>query len=81
MTRNAGFTPGPWQAVPLAAGQMWGVVSDMGGPGKTFLTVAMLDYVDPATAANESNARLISAAPDLLDALKRLLRDLKKADV
>lgn len=34
--------------------------------------VAKTVYVDPATAANEANARLIAAAPDLFEACRRV---------
>lgn len=58
-------TPGPWQVSPF--GNVW-------APRNRHAIVAKLDperAVDDAQLA--ANARLIAAAPDLLDALKRLI--------
>jgi len=50
-------TPGPWEAIPVGPAEGWGVV-------------AVNPIIDSSiTGMSEANARLIAAAPDLLEAL------------
>lgn len=59
-------TPGPW----------W--IDDHGfiasGNGETYVTVADPHCNNQDIDEREANARLITAAPDLLDALRRVMR-------
>jgi hypothetical protein len=62
---NAKHTPGPWEhddstgvGVPLATGTQW---------------FDVLGASEVATAQDYANARLIAAAPDLLEALRGVL--------
>ena len=55
-------TPGPWRKSAYDGG--WDCVRDSGGQ-----IIAKLGLNNP------TNAHLIAAAPDMLEALKRLLRD------
>ena len=57
----SGYTPGPWTAVEYLAGDCWHI--RYGNHGN-WLAEVVIDGVD-ATA----DARLIAAAPDLLEAL------------
>lgn len=63
MKTTAKHTPGPWKAERLEGdhdltGDNWAVT----GPGNCFIA----DVNDADDGDNEANARLISAAPDLL---------------
>ncbi len=57
-------TPGPWEVIP-ARGNM--LPHLMGGD---HCRIALLDDCHAAESEREANARLIAAAPDLLQALK-----------
>ena len=57
-------TPGPWVTTPEPNGKEWGV--DAGPWGICICADA------PGKGTAEDNARLIAAAPDLLDALKQI---------
>ena len=63
-------TSGPWQAMNPMGGGDWGVLSAMPTAGGNFY-VATLPMGSHAEA--ESNARLIAAAPELLQALQAIL--------
>lgn len=64
-------TPGPWKAVPTAFGPIDIVVSD----GRDIVTV-----YGGGTGNKEANARLIAAAPDMLEALKQAQTNFKTYD-
>ena len=60
-----GYTPGPWEAIgskiirgKMAIAAQW---------------IARTDLVGTRDAENEANARLIAAAPDLLEALQNTM--------
>jgi hypothetical protein len=69
-------TPGPWVAdletYPImvrSQSETWPLVDELGNEeGRTGVFIAN-------TGDNKANARLIAAAPDLLEALKVILRD------
>lgn len=61
-----GFTPGPWKACQSTDADFLGVYPDTGRP--EFPIVKLPDYIKPEIA--EANARLIAAAPELLEALR-----------
>lgn len=57
-------TPGPWEAWKDDEGA-WGILKD-----HAFLTTAFDPDFGMVAGSSEANARLIAAAPDLLEALK-----------
>lgn len=61
---EAKFTPGPWCLFPIETG--W-IVNQVGAPGY----VCTLPSVSHRAAECAANARLIAAAPDLLEACKQ----------
>ncbi len=81
------FTPGPWRVIPDSLD----IVADPspGLRGRFIATALESNLVNDATAAvfvardleAIANARLIAAAPDLLAALKVLLRPLSKEEI
>ncbi|MNJ10723.1 hypothetical protein D3C77_48850 [compost metagenome] len=66
----AKHTPGPWTFERLRAGSIWAIQA-----GATCVAeIVRWATTDPAALAErEANARLIAAAPELLEALERLL--------
>ncbi len=76
------YTPGPWQAVasqPVRCTQCYSIRADPPlGPGRLIATTRTYT-ASPTTGQyppeHEANARLLAAAPELLAALKRLLRE------
>ena len=56
----SGHTPGPWIAEPIGVMGEWGIHTENG-------------RVDEIASCDENNARLIAAAPDLLEALIRVV--------
>jgi hypothetical protein len=69
---NSEHTSGPWEKIDGLINYMpWSIR----GPGARggFLSIAHIDEVDGFHGSSEANARLIAAAPDLLEALRRLL--------
>jgi len=62
-TTKAGHTKGPWKVSP----EDWSIYNIENGPRDT--KIASLRYLDNV----EANARLIAAAPDLLEACKKAL--------
>ena len=60
-------TQGPWKAVEYQAGDCWQIQY---GDRGNWLAEVVIDGDEPSA---EADARLIAAAPDLLDALHRLL--------
>ena len=69
-------TPGPWKVYhdngSFGSGGCWGVETDEPSPhGRTIAVMAQGNYENAPNA--RANARLIAAAPELLDALKGML--------
>ena len=56
----SGHTPGPWIAEPIGVMGEWGIHTENG-------------RVDEIASCDKNNAHLIAAAPDLLEAIQRLL--------
>ena len=67
MSSNFSHTPGPWNVVPVFAGYAINGHHIYAGDEIVARTCAKDEGYD------EANAHLISAAPDLLQALKRLV--------
>lgn len=63
---QAATTPGPWNLLPIESG--W-IVNEENGPGY----VCTLPNISHRAAECASNARLIAAAPELLEALQYLM--------
>lgn len=70
-------TPGPWFVAVYSSGEFKGhavdVYADEGDDGET--EVCIIPQWIGAVDEQDANARLIAAAPDLLDALKGLFLD------
>jgi hypothetical protein len=66
-TQAVGHTPGPWKALPDTGSESFAFEVT----GQRMEGVALVYAYDTPSAAN---ARLIAAAPDLLEALQSLLR-------
>lgn len=66
-------TPGPWVIHPMAATLVWqrGLDRSIASAGGHFSTAEP----DGGYEENRANARLISAAPDLYEALKDIVDD------
>ena len=67
---NGKHTPGPWiyYADLPSAEPNWHIVTTANK-----MCVLANVHIEPGNAMDEANARLIAAAPDLLDALKRII--------
>lgn len=67
----SGFTPGPWEVGPVDDT----VVTHLGADGVRYEIAAIDgDYNQPDEwPVMEANARLIAAAPDLLEALQKVV--------
>lgn len=66
-----GFTPGPWSACKaLPHSTEFHVLA---GTTEIAITYASDGLDEPTAFPSEANARLIAAAPDLLEALERLV--------
>jgi len=66
-------TPGPWRTVKLA-GQVDSRINGYGiAYGRSGNRLAIVDGEGNSNLANDANARLISAAPELLEALQDVL--------
>jgi hypothetical protein len=72
---SVSFTPGPWHVethleaehINATAYEVWAKTEYRGMPGDRLICI-----LQNAAAATEHNARLIAAAPELLEALHRL---------
>lgn len=68
MNNETKYTPGPWRVEDDPyGGKALMVVAEQGG-----MAALLCDPLSPATAIDRANARLISAAPDLLEALREM---------
>lgn len=67
-------TPGPWCELGSAVGVAW---RGQGGEQDQLIPVAMLPRPDPNDSMDEwrANAKLLAAAPELLEALKALVAE------
>lgn len=65
------YTPGPWEAPEVGAGCLFRVCKVGGATICDIYCVGKDGKVD--LDQSDANARLIAAAPDLLEAVKRLL--------
>lgn len=63
------YTPGPWKIHTLPNGQHH-IMADHWGA-----SVAVTMYPENGREGREANARLLAAAPDLLHALRLMLRE------
>lgn len=68
-------TPGPWHAHEEATIVRWGYVSTSEERNRKFFIASCFDVPDLSPDANtsEANARLIAAAPELLEALREVV--------
>lgn len=74
---SAAFTPGPWVAdsAPQHAAAYWYILAGSDVDGTPIVATVRLDTTDgPPRSEAEANARLIAAAPDLLQACEDALR-------
>lgn len=67
MTKQTKHTPGPWKLVGM---EIWA--------GSKRVTMGKGSFDESDRACRKANARLISAAPDLLEAGKNILNFLEK---
>ena len=72
MSEQAKHTPGPW----LASGDADANIVTVEAKDKGYTTVCRLGY---STPTREANARLIAAAPDLLEALVDMVSSVEVA--
>lgn len=76
-------TPGPWRLDHAARGAGFSVVAaspKRAGGGNRICTCRPASYSPEAHDEAEANARLIAAAPDLLEELKNLLAAYEQPD-
>ena len=64
-------TPGPWEVVPEGRAESRWIVGDKEGGLDCFMRAGRIPWIKPAQA--DANARLIAAAPELLEALRAML--------
>ena len=69
---EAKHTPGPWHSFQQADGTRFLVVSGDGSKPNEPVVASVAGYTATMHAAEEANARLIAAAPDLLAACRRI---------
>lgn len=69
---NEKHTPGPWKLLEVGG---LGHLCPADGNGISILTVVTEGDVDFAAVYEDADARLIAAAPELLEALQNLLND------
>jgi hypothetical protein len=88
VTRTGKYTPGPWKA--RKAGELTVEGSATKFPNHVVYEykdnlgrrcTAFVAHCDSATLENEANARLIAAAPELLEALKECLPQIRWASI
>lgn len=80
---NANHTPGPW-GIERTDDTNWIGFMRPHDPNKIELivcTTSRESLTDEALARNDANAQLISAAPDLLEALQRIVNSSSLTDV
>jgi hypothetical protein len=64
-------TSGPWKSIKFGENETYVITNDAGTPGvhREIATVSF-GYSEPAETEQHANAKLIAAAPELLEALK-----------
>lgn len=67
--RREKFTPGPWVIDAGGDGEI-----EVWAPDTGYVTIAICSGTEPSEI-EKANARLITAAPDLFEALQDMLRD------
>jgi hypothetical protein len=72
MSGEARHTPGPWHLRPVRPAHSTRTVRDEQGSEIAFLQPDYVSFAD-ADERTEANARLIAAAPEILEALKAML--------
>jgi len=65
---RASHTPGPWRIQQESVDTQWHIITAAGG------RIMANIHIETGNAMDAANARLIAAAPELLEALKRLAR-------
>ena len=66
-------TPGPWKIGEITGGQDGGIWAEIDGQGHSGIAQVVWKMEDDErTPRCEANARLIAAAPDLLEALQQI---------
>lgn len=76
MSRQFKGTPGPWR-VSEKCGDMIDIRHENNEPGAMILNIAKVTARQSWVSESESNAKLIAAAPELLEALQGLLLSIK----
>lgn len=71
-------TPGPWHVEPHRDDCLW--VAVPAPVGRKVIAVLCIGFDEPWDSQQHANARLIAAAPDLLEALKAAQRDLETVE-
>jgi hypothetical protein len=77
---SAGFTPGPW-AAELGRNGSFSIEAERGGIANGLLVLASRNEHPLMADQMHANARLIAAAPELLEALKSLVHSLDESDL
>lgn len=72
---SAGFTPGPWYYPGRTVATPGTITGCIGTIHQNVGRAPAIAHVSHANGDGEANARLIAAAPELLEALERLDRD------
>lgn len=67
-------TPGPWKIEDEEASGGWPIIASDGADG--YIYVAQCEWIGDGDEQSKANARLIAAAPALLEACKEILRAL-----
>lgn len=76
---SGSHTPGPWGVSRLDGGEQYNILDSSDQPDAN--VVATARFHDDSPGETLSNARLIAAAPDLLAALRDVLRIAKAASL
>lgn len=76
MTSKSKHTPGPWFVVPYGDGDQKVICRDEEGNWRIAFMATSFDQREEL-AEIRANARLISAAPDMAEALKALIADIE----
>lgn len=72
-TTEQRHTPGPWRLVRMDDAERYDIGVSRDLPGFRLVATVDFGFVEPAETEQHANARLIAAAPDLLQAAKHWL--------